>query len=601
MAREPGTDGAAPPETVEDGDPPTAISRTVKGSETVSQPVFSGSESPLARLWTECYGAPATSGQGAGGVARQTCGPRSVGRRTVWRNRTMRHVGESRCCRVFHRVWTALWNRSDSGRRRRWWMDRSSCGRHVRMCSGSRSPKRSGCRRSRMSQRSADDGTATHPLGPEPLGEGTHRDPLSRGGASCAGRRRRRRGPSCRSRSSPTPPNPVSSLRTPSPSSASAATTWKPRMAGAGSQGNGGHTTHRRAVDHPLRGRPDDTLNPKYTFDALRHRLVEPLRPRRRADGGRATRPRLQPAVHLRRRRPRQDPPPPGHRPLRPRELPRLPGPVRVERDVPERVRRLDPHRRRRLVQAPLPRRRRAPGRRHPVLRGRGRRRSRSSSTPSTRSTRPTARSCCRAIGRPDDLPTLEDRLRSRFKAGPDHRHPAARPRDPARHPAQEGRDASRRRSPTTCSSSSPRTSPTTSESSRARSPGCRPTPASTTSRCPSNRPNGCLRDLLTDRQPRPITAAADPRGDLEDVRAVAGRAPVKQPHPTLVNARQIAMYVCRELTDLSFPQIAKEFGRSDHTTVIHAVEKIEKHDGREAPDLRPGQRADPTGRATRT
>lgn len=42
-----------------------------------------------------------------------------------------------------------------------------------------------------------------------------------------------------------------------------------------------------------------------------------------------------------------------------------------------------------------------------------------------------------------------------------------------------------------------------------------------------------------------------------------------------LVTARQIAMYVFRELTDLSFPAIAREFGGRDHTTVIHAVEKI--------------------------
>ena len=34
-------------------------------------------------------------------------------------------------------------------------------------------------------------------------------------------------------------------------------------------------------------------------------------------------------------------------------------------------------------------------------------------------------------------------------------------------------------------------------------------------------------------------------------------------------------MYVFRELTDLSFPAIAREFGGRDHTTVIHAVEKI--------------------------
>ena len=34
-------------------------------------------------------------------------------------------------------------------------------------------------------------------------------------------------------------------------------------------------------------------------------------------------------------------------------------------------------------------------------------------------------------------------------------------------------------------------------------------------------------------------------------------------------------MYVFRELTDLSYPAIAREFGGRDHTTVIHAVDKI--------------------------
>ena len=44
-----------------------------------------------------------------------------------------------------------------------------------------------------------------------------------------------------------------------------------------------------------------------------------------------------------------------------------------------------------------------------------------------------------------------------------------------------------------------------------------------------------------------------------------------------LVTARQIAMYVFRDLTDLSYPAIAREFGGRDHTTVIHAVEKIQR------------------------
>lgn len=40
---------------------------------------------------------------------------------------------------------------------------------------------------------------------------------------------------------------------------------------------------------------------------------------------------------------------------------------------------------------------------------------------------------------------------------------------------------------------------------------------------------------------------------------------------------RQIAMYLCREVANMSFPQIGLEFGKRDHTTVMHAFSKIEK------------------------
>lgn len=45
----------------------------------------------------------------------------------------------------------------------------------------------------------------------------------------------------------------------------------------------------------------------------------------------------------------------------------------------------------------------------------------------------------------------------------------------------------------------------------------------------------------------------------------------------SLVRARQIAMYLCRELTDLSLPKIGRTFGGKDHSTVIHANRKILK------------------------
>jgi chromosomal replication initiator protein len=80
---------------------------------------------------------------------------------------------------------------------------------------------------------------------------------------------------------------------------------------------------------------------------------------------------------------------------------------------------------------------------------------------------------------------------------------------------------------------------------------------------------------LLSSSEPRPITARAilDATASMFDfsVEELTGQSR-RRP---LVTARQVAMYVFRELTDFSYPMIGREFGGRDHTTVIHAVEKI--------------------------
>ena len=83
------------------------------------------------------------------------------------------------------------------------------------------------------------------------------------------------------------------------------------------------------------------------------------------------------------------------------------------------------------------------------------------------------------------------------------------------------------------------------------------------------------LGDILSHARPRVITAniIIDATATMYDftVEELCGRSR-RRP---LVTARQVAMYVCREVTDLSYPVIGRAFGGRDHTTVIHAVEKI--------------------------
>ena len=83
------------------------------------------------------------------------------------------------------------------------------------------------------------------------------------------------------------------------------------------------------------------------------------------------------------------------------------------------------------------------------------------------------------------------------------------------------------------------------------------------------------LSDLVLAGEPRRISPPDDPRRRRGELRLLR-RGPVRaQPDPAAVTARQVAMYLTRELTDYSYPAIGRVFGKRDHTTVIHAVDKI--------------------------
>jgi chromosomal replication initiator protein len=83
------------------------------------------------------------------------------------------------------------------------------------------------------------------------------------------------------------------------------------------------------------------------------------------------------------------------------------------------------------------------------------------------------------------------------------------------------------------------------------------------------------LSDIVSAHQPRRITpqvildATSETFGfSVEELCGPNRRRP-------LVTARQVSMYVFRELTDFSYPAIGREFGGRDHSTVMHAVDKI--------------------------
>ena len=177
----------------------------------------------------------------------------------------------------------------------------------------------------------------------------------------------------------------------------------------------------------------------------------------------------------------------------------------------------------------------------------------------------------------PDAISTLEDRLRGRFKWGlitdiqpPDLETRLAILRNKAERDQRRGAAGHARVHRHEDLQQHPRARRCADPRHRVRQPQpgadhhrAGPDACSPTS-CASRRPKRRTDDEL-------LAEIADILGF--EVAALKGKSRQRP----LVTARQIAMYVFRDLTDLSYPAIARVFGGRDHTTVIHAVEKIQR------------------------
>ncbi|MFZ5816205.1 MAG: chromosomal replication initiator protein DnaA [Bacillota bacterium] len=90
------------------------------------------------------------------------------------------------------------------------------------------------------------------------------------------------------------------------------------------------------------------------------------------------------------------------------------------------------------------------------------------------------------------------------------------------------------------------------------------------------------LKDILPPNRPKQVTIPTIKQVVAEHYNIKLQDFEVRNRSRSVAYPRQIAMYLSRELTDASLPKIGEEFGGRDHTTVIHACEKIAddiKHD----------------------
>ena len=182
----------------------------------------------------------------------------------------------------------------------------------------------------------------------------------------------------------------------------------------------------------------------------------------------------------------------------------------------------------------------------------------------------------------PAELETLDERVRSRLKGGvafeigaPDldlRRRIIA-----TRYARRAGAEPRPRRARSRCSNTSRSRWSRTAATSRARSTGWSPSGSSPAHTVTLASAEITLRDLVGAREPRRVR--------IEDIQRVVARhfnvskadLLSSRRTRTIVRPRQIAMYLAKMLTPRSLPEIGRRFGGRDHTTVLHAVRKIEE------------------------
>jgi chromosomal replication initiator protein len=85
------------------------------------------------------------------------------------------------------------------------------------------------------------------------------------------------------------------------------------------------------------------------------------------------------------------------------------------------------------------------------------------------------------------------------------------------------------------------------------------------------------LKDILPPPRPKKITIELIQKEVASYYGIALSELLSKKRTKQVAYPRQIAMYLCRKMTDASYPQIGEQFGGRDHTTVIHANDKVEK------------------------